>query len=562
MSGAILQREGAMSVQLAEAETRVLTADAVAFVHALEDRFGPERRDLLAQRRVRNDAIRNGAALTFYASTAAVREAEWQVAAAPHDLALRHVEITGPVDRKMMIHALNSGADCFMADFEDSLSPTWSNVVRGQANLQDAVRRTISVPRADGSAYTLGERTATLLVRPRGWHLDELHMQHDGRPVSASLCDFGLHFFHNAQELISRGSGPYFYLPKLESHLEARLWNDVFVFAQQTLGVPAGTIRATVLIETLPAAFGMDEILYELRDHASGLNAGRWDYIFSAIKLYGARADTPVFPDRARITMRVPFMQAYTDLLVATCHRRGAHAMGGMAAFVPNRRQPDVTRSAIENVRADKEREMRAGFDGTWVAHPDLVAVAKEVFASGLDGAPHQKHVLRPQVLQHAASSQGVELTAFDIADGAVTLTGVRTNIQVAVEYITAWLNGQGAAAIDNLMEDVATAEISRTQLWHWLNRGAVLEDGSTFTAARYMEERTDIMHRLEARATDVDHAAAVRLLDALVLDPACSEFLTLSASALLDGSGSAASSEGRSLRVPSHTPVDALDTP
>jgi malate synthase len=521
---------------LRDVEQRVLTSEAAAFVRLLEARFGGVRRELLERRARRNAALRAGSAdLHFDAAARAVRSAEWQVAQAPPDLERRHVEITGPVERKMMIHALNSGADCFMADFEDSLSPTWSNVLHGHANLYDAVRRTIAVPRDDGSAYTLNERTATLLVRPRGWHLDEPRFRHEGRAVSAALFDFGLHFFHNAHELIRRGSGPYFYLPKLESHLEARLWHEVFTFAQRQLGVPHGSIRATVLVETLPAAFEMDEILFELREHASGLNAGRWDYIFSAIKLYGARASSP-FPDRSRITMTVPFMRAYTALLVATCHRRGAHAMGGMAAFVPNRRQPEVTAHALQRVQEDKQREALAGFDGTWVAHPDLVPVARQVFDEALGGAAHQKHVRSDDVQQEAERTHGRALVAFTVPDGVITEAGVRTNIRVALEYMRAWLGGQGAVAIDNLMEDVATAEISRIQLRHWIRHAAVQENGTVVTADLYRAERDRILDELAdgARADGTLRTAAA-LLDELVLREESAPFLTLDAMSRLD---------------------------
>src|SRR5213594_1414743 len=392
------------------AQARVLTPEALQFVARLQEEFGPTRAALLHRRAVRQNEIDQDALPDFLPATAPVRAGPWQVAAAPADLQDRRVEITGPVERKMMINALNSGARVFMADFEDALSPTWDNVVQGQANLQDAVRRTLDYTSPDGRVYQLSERTATLMVRPRGWHLPERHVHFAGAPVSASLFDFGLHLFHNARTLVDRGSGPYFYLPKLESHLEARLWNDVFCFAQDALGLPRGTIRATVLIETILAAFEMEEILYELREHSAGLNAGRWDYIFSIIKKFRQRAEW-VLPDRAQITMAVPFMRAYTDLLVKTCHQRGAHAMGGMAAFIPSRRDPEVNEIALTKVREDKLREAGDGFDGTWVAHPDLVPVATAVFDDVLGERPNQLDRQRDDVRVEAADLLNVAAT-------------------------------------------------------------------------------------------------------------------------------------------------------
>jgi malate synthase len=508
---------------------RVLTPEALAFVARLQRAFGARRRDLLAERDERRRSLDAGERPAFLEETRAWREAAWRVADAPADLQRRHVEITGPVDRKMMINALNSGADCFMADIEDSLSPTWANVVDGQANLMDAVRGTLSLTSPDGREYRLGERTATLIVRPRGWHLDEAHVTLGGEPVSASLFDFGLHFFHNAAELLARGSGPYFYLPKLESHREARLWNDVFVEAQATLGLPRGSVRATVLIETILAAFEMDEILHELREHAAGLNAGRWDYIFSIVKKFSGRADM-LLPDRAQVGMTVPFMKAYADLLVSTCHRRGAHAMGGMAAFVPNRRDAEVTASAIARVRDDKQREAGTGFDGTWVAHPDLVPVAAEVFAAVLGDRPHQKERLREDVRVEAAA-----LLELRVPDGRVTEAGVRNNVNVALQYLDAWLRGSGAVAIHNLMEDAATAEIARAQLWQWIRHAAPLDGGGTMTADRYRAVRAEELVALEAAAgpaTRLRDAAA--LLDDLVLGERFVEFLTVPAYPML----------------------------
>ncbi|MCB1055914.1 MAG: malate synthase A, partial [Acidobacteria bacterium] len=428
----------------------VLDQTALDFVADLHRRFDGRRRQLLERRRQRARAIDDGEQPGFLDETRGVREGDWRVAPAPVDLDDRRVEITGPVDRKMMINALNSGAKVFMADFEDSLSPTWANVVEGQVNLMDAIRRTLEFTSPEGKEYRLAERVATLLVRPRGWHLVEKHLLIDGEPISASLFDFGLYFFHNARELMARGSGPYFYLPKMESHLEARLWNDVFLHAQERLGIPRGTVRATVLVETLLAAFEMDEILYELREHAAGLNAGRWDYIFSAIRNFRHRDF--YLPDRAQVTMTVPFMHAYAELLVRTCHRRGAHAIGGMAAFIPSRRDAEVNRVALAKVREDKEREANAGSDGTWVAHPDLVPVVLEIFDRVLGDRPNQKEKLREDVHVTAA-----ELADFEIPGSTVTEGGVRTNVDVALQYIDQWLQGTGAAAIHNLMEDAAT---------------------------------------------------------------------------------------------------------
>ncbi len=485
---------------LAPADDDVLSADARAFVALLQREFGARRAELLARRQ------RRPGRPDFLAETRDVREGDWTVAAPPPDLVDRRVEITGPVDRKMMINALNSGARVFMADFEDAFSPTWSNIVEGQRNLAEAVRATIELE-TEQKTYRLNDETAVLVPRPRGWHLIDRHLLVDGEAVSASLFDFGLAFFHNAEELLERGSGPYFYLPKLESHLEARLWNDAFVLAQDELGIPRGTIRATVLIETILAAFEMDAILYELRDHSSGLNAGRWDYIFSVIKKFRTRPDF-VLPDRAQVTMTVPFMRAYTELLVATCHKRGAHAMGGMAAFIPCRKDPSVNEVALAKVREDKEREAGDGFDGTWVAHPDLVPVATEVFDSVLGERPHQVERLRDDVRVSAA-----DLLSVPDTPGQVTDEGVATNVRVGVGYLDSWLRGVGAAAIDNLMEDVATSEISRSQLWQWVRHGRV--------ARRQVVEQ---LERLEAPADAKEVFGEVALAGELV------EFLTLPA--------------------------------
>ena len=476
----------------------VLTPEALAFVAALQREFGTERESLLAARAERQTELDAGALPDFLPETREVREGDWRVAPAPADLQDRRVEITGPVDRKMIINALNSGARVFMADFEDANSPTWRNVVDGQVNLIDAVERTIELD-SNGKTYKLADDPAVLVVRPRGWHLPEKHALVDGEPVSGSLFDFGLYVFHNGARLLERGSGPYFYLAKLENHREARLWNRVFDFAERELALPAGSIKATVLIETVLAAFEMDEILYELRDHVVGLNAGRWDYLFSLIKKFRSRPEL-VLPDRAQLTMTTPFMRAYTELLVKTCHRRGAHAMGGMAAFIPSRRDPEVNETALAKVREDKVREAGDGFDGTWVAHPDLVPVATEVFDGVLGEAPNQLRRKREDV--DVAASDLLDLR---VEGGEVTEQGIRANVSVGIRYLESWLRGVGAAAIDNLMEDAATAEISRSQIWQWIQHGAVapedvrrimeeeLPEGGRFADARELFERVSL---------------------------------------------------------------------
>ncbi len=507
----------------------VLTPEALAFVADLHRSFNPRRLELLEARTDRQARLDAGELADFLSDTADVRSSTWAVAQTPTDLDDRRVEITGPAEAKMMINALNSGAKMFMADLEDSLSPTWGNVVDGQIALRDATRRRLTFTNPEGKEYRLNEEIATLLVRPRGWHLDEAHLTVDGSPISASLFDFGLYFFHNAAEMLTRGSGPYFYLPKLESHLEARLWNDVFVAAQDMIGIPQGSIRATVLIETILAAFEMDEILYELRDHASGLNAGRWDYIFSLIKKFHGRSEFAL-PDRAQVTMAVPFMRAYTQLLVRTCHRRGAHAIGGMSAFIPNRREPEVTANALEQVRADKERESGDGFDGTWVAHPDLVSVAGAVFDGVLGDRPNQKDRMRSDVVVTVP-----DLLSVVIDGGAVTEGGVRANISVALQYLAAWLAGDGAAAINNLMEDAATAEISRSQLWQWLHHAVELSDGRPMSAELYSAIRGEELARLQSGGPSSRLTDASRILDSLVLSDAFEPFLTLLAYPLLE---------------------------
>lgn len=507
---------------------RVLTDQALGFLADLQRRFGSHRLELLHRREERQAELDAGLKPDFLDGTREVRDSEWTVAPAPADLNDRRVEITGPAEAKMMINALNSGARVFMADLEDALSPTWANVIGGQAALIDAVRRELTFESPEGKAYRLNDRTATLLVRPRGWHLVESGVLVDGTPISASLFDFGLYFFHNGTELLRRGSGPYVYLPKLESHSEARLWNDVFVHAQAALGIPRGSIRATVLIETILAAFEMDEILYELREHAAGLNAGRWDYLFSGIKKLKAWPELTV-PDRAQLTMTVPFMRTYTELLVRTCHRRGAHAIGGMAAFIPNRRDAAVTEVALAKVRDDKVRESSDGFDGTWVAHPDLVPIAMEVFDGVLGDRPHQKERTRDEVTVRAD-----QLLDLALPGGEVTEAGIRANVRVALAYLDNWLRGNGAAAIDNLMEDAATAEIARSQLWFWRTRGTRLTDGRVFDAALFEAIRDEELERLGGLDTGRLHDA-MNLLDRLVLDATFAEFLTHRAYSLLD---------------------------
>ncbi|MGH2868156.1 MAG: malate synthase A [Solirubrobacteraceae bacterium] len=528
----------AMNLELhgetARAFDAVLTPDALEFVGALENEFGARRQELLEARTGRRAELAAGGTLDFLAETQDVREGDWQVAPAPADLAQRWVEITGPTERKMVINALNSGADGFMADFEDANAPTWRNMIEGHINLRDAIEGTITYDGSDGRHYELVPDPATLLVRPRGWHLPERHLLIAGEPVSGSLFDFGLYFFHCGPRLLSRDSAPYFYLPKLESHLEARLWNDVFCFAQDCVGVDRGTIKATVLIETLPAAFEMEEILYELREHSGGLNAGRWDYIFSAIKCFRDRREM-VLPDRGQVTMTVPFMRAYTELLAATCHRRGAHAMGGMAALIPSRRDEQANTKALDAVRADKQREVDQGYDGTWVAHPDLVPVAREVFARGLKQAPNQLERQREDV--RASAEELLDLAG---TPGEITEAGLRTDVNVGFQYISFWLGGRGAAAIDSLMEDAATAEISRSQIWQWVHHGAELSDGRTVTAElvrEILDEETAKIH--EQVGDDVWIQGQPRrtreVFERVALSDELEEFLTLIAYEYLD---------------------------
>ncbi|MET8114547.1 malate synthase A [Streptomyces prasinus] len=522
-------------------QEEVLTEAALAFLAELHRRFTPRRDELLALRAERRAEIARTSTLDFLPGTAAVRADEsWRVAPAPEALNDRRVEITGPTDRRMTVNALNSGAKVWLADFEDASSPTWENVVLGQLNLIDAHTRSIDfTDPASGKSYALrpdGE-LATVVTRPRGWHLDERHLTDaDGTRVPGALVDFGLYFFHNARRLLDLGKGPYFYLPKMESHLEARLWNDVFVFAQDYTGLPRGTVRATVLIETITAAYEMEEILYELRDHASGLNAGRWDYLFSLVKNFRDGGEKFVLPDRNAVTMTAPFMRAYTDLLVRTCHKRGAHAIGGMAAFIPSRRDPEANKVAFEKVRADKDREADDGFDGSWVAHPDLVPIAMESFDRVLGDRPHQKHRLREDVDVHAA-----DLLAIDSLEAVPTYAGLVNAVQVGIRYIEAWLRGLGAVAIFGLMEDAATAEISRSQIWQWINAGVVLDNGERVTAelARRIaaEELSGIRGELGEEAFAAGRwQQAHDLLLTVALDEDYADFLTLPAYEQLRG--------------------------
>jgi malate synthase len=521
------------------AETNILTPEARVFLSKLAGRFEARRQELLARRRDVQGEIDHGKLPDFLAETAAIREGDWKVAPIPNDLLDRRVEITGPVDRKMIINALNSGASVFMADFEDSNSPTWSNNIEGQQNLRDAIRGTIHYESPEGKQYRLGAKLATLFVRPRGWHLEEKHFLVEGKPISGSLFDFGLFFFHNAAALLSKGSGPYFYLPKMESHLEARLWNDVFCFAQDELGIPRGSIRATVLIETILAAFEMDEILYELREHSAGLNCGRWDYIFSFIKKFRAHPEF-VLPDRSQVTMEVHFLSSYVALLIQTCHRRGIHAMGGMAAQIPIRNDAAANEQALEKVRRDKLREVKAGHDGTWVAHPGLVPVAREIFdkympeanqISGHKGKDRNKDKDK----DHDRNSQTVQAEdLLAVPKGDITEAGLRWNIDVGLQYLHSWLQGSGCVPIYNLMEDAATAEICRAQVWQWVRHGAHLKDGGPVTEAMVKEI---IQQRAAELGSEKDEKLrqAAKVLEDLTTSREFAEFLTLASYDLLD---------------------------
>jgi malate synthase len=512
----------------------VLTEEALGFVAGLHAKFDARREELLARRAERVARWNAGELPDFLTDTRSVREDDWTVAPPPPDLRDRRVEITGPTDRKMVINALNSGARGFMADFEDANSPTWSNMIGGHVNLGDAIEGTIE-HEENGRTYRLEDDPATLLVRPRGWHLTDRHVTVGGAPVSGSLMDFGLHLFHNARRLLARGSGPYFYLPKMESHLEARLWNDVFVEAQERLGLDRGTIRATVLIETVPAAFEMEEILYELREHSAGLNAGRWDYIFSMIKCFRDRPEF-LLPDRAGVTMTVPFMRAYTLLLVRTCHRRGAHAMGGMSAVIPSRRDPEVNERAFAAVRADKEREAGDGFDGTWVAHPDSVPVATERFDAVLGDRPNQVERRREDVIVAASDLLDVES-----AGGEITEEGLHNDVNVGIQYISSWLRGNGAAAINHLMEDAATAEIARSQVWQWIRHGARAE-GEPVTAERVRRIEEEELEKIREQVGDDFFYSQGRpeesreLFEDVALSDRFVDFLTIPAYERLEG--------------------------
>jgi malate synthase len=525
MNPTVIETKTAKGAMLAEIEAAILTAEAKAFLIKLATRFEPRRQELLARRRIVQREIDNGKFPDFLPQTAEIRQSEWKVAPIPKDLLERRVEITGPVDRKMIINALNSGANVYMADFEDSNTPSWSNNIEGQANLRDAVRGTITYQSPEGKKYQLGPKLATLMVRPRGWHLDEKHFPVEGKPISGALFDFGLFFFHNAEALLSKGTGPYFYLPKLENHLEARLWNDVFCFAQDELHIARGSIRATVLIETILAAFEMDEILYELREHSSGLNCGRWDYIFSFIKKFQAHPEF-VLPDRSLVTMETGFLSAYVKLLVQICHRRGIHAMGGMAAQIPIRNDAAANEKALEKVRSDKLREVRAGHDGTWVAHPGLVPIAKEIF---------DKYMPEPNQIASHKESTGRTIQARDLIEvpkGEITESGLRWNIDVGLQYLHSWLGGLGCVPIYNLMEDAATAEICRAQLWQWVRFSAQLTDGRQVTAEMVGEM---IQERAAQLGTDEKMRQAAKILKDLTTSQEFPEFLTLASYELLD---------------------------
>ena len=532
MSSTTLPDGVTITAPVSSTYAEILTPEALAFVASLHRSSRDTRKALLERRVDRQAELDAGKMPDFLPETAHIRQADWHVASLPNDLQDRRVEITGPVDRKMIINALNSGANVYMADFEDANSPTWANTIEGQLNLRDAVRRVITFTSPEGKLYRLNDKTATLLVRPRGWHLPEKHILVDGLPISGSILDFGLYFFHNARELLNRGTGPYFYLPKLESHLEARLWNDVFNQAQDALGIPRGSIRATVLIETILAAFEMDEILYELRDHSAGLNCGRWDYIFSAIK---KRRNDPSFilPDRAQVTMTTHFMRSYTLLCIKTCHHRGAQAMGGMAAQIPIKGDPAANEAAMEKVRADKVREATDGHDGTWVAHPGLVAIAREAFDA-----------VMPEPNQIARQRDDVHVTAADllaVPEGEITEHGLRTNISIGIQYLESWLRNEGCVPLYNLMEDAATAEISRAQVWQWIHHPkGVLNDGRKITVDLYRQLANEELDKLQTELGAEEFAArkfalAAEIFDRITTDENFVEFLTLPAYTYLD---------------------------
>ncbi len=504
----------------------ILTAEALHFIRALHLRFDPHRKNLLKEREVVQQKIDKGWKPGFMPETAVIRDSQWLISPVPEDLRDRRVEITGPVDRKMIINALNSGANIFMADFEDSNAPNWDNVIGGQINLRDAINGTISFTNENGKEYNLNEKVATLFVRPRGWHLEEKHIEIDGEPISGGLLDFGLYFFHNAKNLLKKGSGPYFYLPKIESYKEARLWDDVFVFSQNYCGVPYGSVKATVLVETILASFQLNEILWELRDHSAGLNCGRWDYIFSFIKKF-RNIPGQIFPDRSQVTMTVPFMRAYTQLVIQTCHKRGAHAMGGMAAQIPVKGNEEENAVAMAKVRADKLREVKDGHDGTWVAHPGLVPLAKQIFDAYMK-TPNQLHVKREDF-------SCTENELLQLPGGTITEQGLRHNINVGILYLESWLRGNGAAALYNLMEDAATAEICRTQVWQWLQNKSKLDDGRSITQSLYEDLRDDeiekIQHAVGSKAyQEGKFTQAICIFNKLVVQDKWEDFLTLPA--------------------------------
>jgi malate synthase len=531
MSAPLKQQEIQITLSLSAAQSTILTEKATSFLAKLADKFEDTRQQLLAIRRVRQKEIDAGKMPGFLPETASVRADSWTAAPIPRDLLDRRVEITGPVERKMIINALNSGASVFMADFEDSNCPTWSNNLDGQINLRDTVNGTISYVSPEGKKYELAERTATLMVRPRGWHLDEKHFLVGGSPISGSLFDFGLYFFHNAKGLMAKGTGPYFYLPKMESHLEARLWNDVFNFAQDELNIPRGTIRATVLIETILAAFEMDEILYELRQHSAGLNCGRWDYIFSFIKKFRNRPDF-VLPNRSTITMDRHFLNSYVLLLIETCHRRGIHAMGGMAAQIPIKNDPAANEKALEKVRQDKLREVRAGHDGTWVAHPGLVPIAKEIFDA---------HMKTPnQIGRRLNDVKVTDADLLKVPDGEITEVGLRWNIDVGLQYLAAWLKGNGCVPIYNLMEDAATCEICRAQVWQWVKHGAKMSDGRPVTMELVRQSIAEELEKLRTnlgteRFDAMGFKQAAEIYEGMMTSRDFPEFLTLVAYQYID---------------------------
>lgn len=505
---------------------RILSPQALTFIEKLEKKFGSRRKELLERRQIKQKELDQGNLPSFLPETEHIRKGDWKIWSLPKDLQDRRVEITGPTERKMIINALNSGAKVFMADCEDATSPTWKNIIEGQMNLKDAVNRTISYENPDGKVYRLKEKTAVLLVRPRGFHLEEKNILLDGNPISGGLLDFGLYFFHNSKQLIEQGTGPYFYLPKIENHLEARLWNDVFLFSEDYLSIPKGTIKATVLIETILAAFEMNEILYELKEHSAGLNCGRWDYIFSYLKKL-RNQENVILPDRAQVTMTVPFMRSYSLLTIQTCHRRGAPAIGGMAAQIPVRDNPKANEEAFAKVRADKEREARDGHDGTWVAHPGLVPVAMEVFNREMP-EPNQIQSSKQREIQVKAN----HLLA--VPKGTITEAGVRLNINVGIQYIASWLCGRGAAPINHLMEDAATAEISRAQLWQWIRHPkGVLDDGRKITVGMYERLKAEELEKIKQEIGAKTYQSsrfdeAVKLFDRLILQDEFVEFLTL----------------------------------